>query len=308
MISEGTATQISVILPCYHSDSTLPSCLRSLEQQTFREFEVIAVDSTPGRTSEAMEAWSRGFQGVRFIHSASRLLPHGARNLGAQHSRAPLLVFTDPDIYPRPDWLERLTAAHREFGGVIAGAIECHDGGWLDRGVHLAKFDSWLPAGAPRPALIAASGNMLCPRDVFEKMGRFPPEHMLGDTLFSWKLVRGEVPITFEPRAVVEHDHRSSLRDLVRERFQRGREFGELRSRWEGWSAGRIVIQLGLTLLPLRLTRHLLRTGVNAFRAGAGMALVAASPVVLSGAIAWLCGETRAYVEAAAGGWKRPAG
>lgn len=307
MISEGTATQVSVILPCYHSDSTLPSCLRSLERQTFRQFEVIAVDSTPGRTSEAMGAWSRDFPGVHFIHSASRLLPHGARNLGAQHAGAPLLVFTDPDIYPRPDWLERLMSAHREFGGVIAGAIECHDGGWLDRGVHLAKFDSWLAAGPPRSAQIAASGNMLCPRETFEEMGRFPAEHMLGDTLFSWKLIRGHVPITFEPRAVVEHDHRSSLNDLLRERFQRGREFGELRSRWEGWSAGRIGLQLGLTLLPLRLTKHLLRTAMNAFRAGAGVALVTAFPVVLAGASAWLCGETRAYAEAAAIG-KRPGG
>jgi len=253
-----------------------------------------------------MEAWTRDFQGVRFIHNASRLLPHGARNLGAQHTRARLLVFTDPDIYPRPDWLERLTAAHREFGGVIAGAIECHDGSWLDRGVHLAKFDSWLPAGLPRSTLIAATGNMLCPRDIFEKMGRFPAEHMLGDTLFSWKLVREEVPITFEPRAVVEHDHRSGPGNLLRERFQRGREFGELRSRWEGWSAGRIVLQLGLTLLPFRLTKHLLRTAANAFRARAGLALMTAFPVVVAGATAWLAGEARAYAEAAAVMWKRP--
>lgn len=305
MSAARAEVRVTVILPCYHSEATLPACLHSLQRQTFREFEVIAVDSTPARAGEAMDAWSQSFPGVRFIRSPSRLLPHAARNLGAQHARGSLLAFTDPDIYPRPDWLERLTLAHEKFGGVIAGAIECHDGGLLDRGVHLAKFDSWLPAGLPRSTAIAASGNMLCSRALFEGMGRFPGEHMLGDTLFSWNLTRRAVPITFEPRAVVEHDHRSTFGALMRERFERGREFGELRSRWEGWSAGRNALHLGLTLLPLRLPKHLIRTAANAARAGYGATLVAGFPVIFAGAVAWLAGEAGAYIRAAASG-ERP--
>ena len=37
-------------------------------------------------------------------------------------ARAELLVFTDPDIYPPPDWLERMVAAHERHGAVVVGA------------------------------------------------------------------------------------------------------------------------------------------------------------------------------------------
>ena len=90
------------------------------------------------------------FPWVRFHHSPSRLLPHAARNLGVSLAQSPLLLFTDPDVYPHSDWLERMMAAHRETGNVIVGAIACHGHRWRDQGIHLCKFSKWLPGGSAR--------------------------------------------------------------------------------------------------------------------------------------------------------------
>ena len=36
--------KISVIIPCYNSGEYIEKCLRSFEEQTFQDFEIIAVD------------------------------------------------------------------------------------------------------------------------------------------------------------------------------------------------------------------------------------------------------------------------
>ncbi len=93
----------------------------------------------------------RNFPEVTYRHFAKRLLPHAARNLGARNETSELLVFTDPDIYAPPDWLENIVAERRQHGGVIVGSLTNYTNSWLDWGIHLMKFDFFLPAAEVRP-------------------------------------------------------------------------------------------------------------------------------------------------------------
>jgi glycosyltransferase involved in cell wall biosynthesis len=47
-----------------------------------------------------------------FVHETARLLPHDARNRGAELAGGDVFVFTDPDCVAEPDWLERLLTHH----------------------------------------------------------------------------------------------------------------------------------------------------------------------------------------------------
>jgi CDP-glycerol glycerophosphotransferase len=42
-----SAPAVSVIVAAYNSEDFLPRCLDSLENQTFRDFETIVVNSSP---------------------------------------------------------------------------------------------------------------------------------------------------------------------------------------------------------------------------------------------------------------------
>ncbi len=47
------APLLSVVIPCCNGEKHLPDCLRSLERQTLREFEVIVVENgSEDRTRE----------------------------------------------------------------------------------------------------------------------------------------------------------------------------------------------------------------------------------------------------------------
>jgi GT2 family glycosyltransferase len=223
------------------------------------------------------------------------MYPHEARNFGARHTTADLLVFTDPDIVAQPDWLQRLERAHAATGHVIIGAVDCKGRRWTDVGVHLCKFDGWLPGGPPRAIDIGPSINFCVARAVFDAVGGFPNDPMLGDTTLSWAITERGHTLWFAPDAVVAHHHAQSIAALYRERFRRGREFGAVRIAHEGWGRARIALWLAISILPLRLARLMLRRVRYGAAAGWLGWLALTWPVGLVGEAGWVWGESAAY-------------
>jgi hypothetical protein len=267
---------------------------------------VVIVDSGP--SDEGQRIVQSRFPRVRFERTPQRLLPHAARNRGVELAAAQLIVFTDPDIYPKADWLACLVEAHQRTKGIVVGAVDCHGRRWLDLGIHLAKFDMWLPGSPAGTASIAPTLNLLCPRRVFEHLGGFPGDVMIGDTLFSWIAVARGYRITFEPRAVVDHHHLSSWGQLLGERLARGAEFGMLRVEQGGWGGARVLVQLAASILPIRLIRLMVRTLRHAGRAGVLGVALSTSPVIVTAHAAWLAGESRAFISFLSGArWRRGA-
>jgi GT2 family glycosyltransferase len=234
------------------------------------------------------------------VRSERRLLPHAARNLGAELARGELLVHADPDVYAKPDWLARMVAAHDLHGAVIAGAVGCHGSAWFDWAVHLSKYDSWLPGGRSGRAEIACTAGLLCPRVAHDAVGGFREQWWIGDTLFSWQVADLGYGIFLDADAVVDHHHVIGLSALLRERFHRGREFARLRVEYHGWTSARRLAVLGATVLPIRLPKLVARVVLHALRAGMAVRCLVGLPVIVAAQSSWLIGEATVYL--AAGG------
>jgi glycosyltransferase involved in cell wall biosynthesis len=297
---------VSVIIPLYESQGTLGRCLVALKSQTFRDFEVILVDSSPH--DKAHPVAQSVMPNAEYVHVERRLLPQAARNVGAERARGDLYAFTDPDVYPAPGWLEYLVGAWRAGHPVVLGCIACHGRRWLDRGIHFCKFNICLPGGEARSVPLGWSGNLLVGRRLFEALGGWDPEHVQGDSVFSARVRAAGHELWFEPRAVVEHDHEGvGFRGFVTERYRRGLEFAslELSGRLEpGEPAGASVSRRSLRQLllsPLLVPRRVIRIGRVAAKARLGLEYCSTLPVVLSGVSAWYAGmwvchwERRAY-------------
>ena len=295
-MSTGPIPRASIIVPAYRSEATIARCLETMFAQDFQDYEVIVVDSSPDDRTEELV---RGrFPHARYLHSRDRLLPHAARNRGVDLARGGTLVFTDPDIYAPVEWLSRLVSAQERLGGAVAGGLACYGRRWVELGMHMCKFDPWLPGGGERRIDICPTANMACPRSVWAAAGGFPEQSMLGDTLLSWRLTERGVPIWFVPEAVVEHHHMGTWDELIRERLARGREFATLRMERGQWSRGRTLAHITLTVLPLRLARLAWRGLRNASRARLLAEYLRVSPVAITGQTAWLGGEAVAYLRA----------
>jgi GT2 family glycosyltransferase len=287
---------VSVIVPAWRSGETIRASLESILTQTFRDFEVIVVESSGDVDTASMIA--REFPSVKCVQSPVRLLPQAARNRGVAEARGGLLVFTDPDIYVSEEWLATLVAGWQECGEVVIGSFACFGSSIRDFGFHLTKFSKWLPAGAWREVDNAPSGNMLVSRAHFQSVGGFREELFIGDVELSRCLRERGVRLWFEPKAVVAHHHLYDVREFCAERYQRGRWYGELRASWCERRRWRIAYLLLVTVLPLRLFSNLLLVVKQAVRAGEAVRLIAAFPVLVAGYAATLAGEARAYAAA----------
>ncbi len=278
--------KLSIVIPAYRSEQTIARCLETFRAQDVPA-EIVVVDSSPdGRSAQLASA----VPGIHVLTSAERLLPHAARNVGVRASHGELLLFTDPDIYPEPGALRALLATWDVSGGAIAAVLTTHGRTYVERGMHLAKFDLWLAGSAPRPVEIAPTCGLLCTRAAWEAVGGFREDLMLGDTVFCWALRESGVPIHLDPGAVFRHDHAGTWRGLLAERYARGRELGGLRRasvRGRVATAWDVVVTVTL-VRPLRVT---CRSVGNAWRAGLRRDAVLTLPVVGSAHVAWFAGE-----------------
>lgn len=283
--------RVSVIIPAYYSYETVETCLGAIRAQTFRDLEVILINSSPEEITDKIV--TTRFPEVIFRQSPKRLLPHAARNYGVNIARGEILVFTDPDCKARSDWLARLVEAHDAGHSVVGGSMGLGTRHWIERGVHLSKF-SWLLSGLPSgPRQVIPTANASYLRRVWDIVGPFEGNLFSGDTLLSWRAFsKGFIP-WFEPRAVVEHRHAGNLCFYWHEFFERGKEFAGVRVKFEHWSRWRVAAYL--ILLPALLLLVLMRAGRDAFRSGWGLNFVLTLPVQMIFKLAWSLGEARTH-------------
>jgi GT2 family glycosyltransferase len=95
----------SVIIPTYNGANKIGRCLEALRQQDCTQrFEVIVVSD--GSTDGTLEILRR-FPEARVIKQANAG-PAEARNRGAREAAGKILVFTDDDCEPFPNWLTKM--------------------------------------------------------------------------------------------------------------------------------------------------------------------------------------------------------
>lgn len=289
--SQQELPAVSLIIPVYHSQVTLAASLRSFCNLDYPEFQIIVVDSS--RDHLCQEIVQRDFPRIIYHHSQARLLPHGARNLGVRLAKHSWLLFSDPDIYAPGDWLRTLMAAQFKYGGAIVSGLTCYGRQWFDWGVHFAKFDMVLPQPQARTVALGATAGLLCSRAVYDQVGGFRGDTMLGDTLFSWQLVAAGVTLTQAAASAAAHHHITTWLSFCRERYARGQEYVRLLQELQPKSPTLRIWRLLLTVSPLRWAKLTLHTLHQARASGLGWRAAGNLPVICLGHASWLAGEAR---------------
>ena len=109
------APLISVIVPSYNKPEYLPECLRSIQAQTFRDWECIVVSDGSPRVGEIRAAVTgMGDNRFRLVEHEVNRGPGAARNTGAKNARGRILVFVDSDDIVAAAFLEKVAEAFRE--------------------------------------------------------------------------------------------------------------------------------------------------------------------------------------------------
>lgn len=111
---------ISVIVPCYNVSRFLPDAFASLENQTYKNVEVIFVnDGSKDDTLQKLERYCQGRQNCKIVNQENHGLS-SARNSGIAVAEGEFLYFFDSDDMLAPDILEVLHNNITETAGDLS--------------------------------------------------------------------------------------------------------------------------------------------------------------------------------------------
>ena len=110
--------RISIIIPIYNVEKYIEKCIASVASQTYKDYEIIAVNDCTTDTSieilqNCIEKYNISKDRIKIInHDRNRGLS-AARNTGIKHSKAEFVYFLDRDDSITPDCIEKLIKASR---------------------------------------------------------------------------------------------------------------------------------------------------------------------------------------------------
>ncbi len=253
---------VSVVICTRNRPAQLRECLHRLGNQVSKPAEIIVVDnaSNTDETREVIEA----FRGVRYVRENRPGLDI-ARNTGARLANSHIVAYTDDDTIPNSFWVYRVFESFRSphvaamTGLVLAASLQTEaevifEKFWPFNRGYIAKiyddkfFLSALPDGPPVWE-IGAGANMAFRKELFDQVGYFDERLDVGaagcsgDSEQWYRILASGFQILYNPLAVVQHCHRSSMHDLrsqlhhymrgftvaVLIQYQRFRHIGNLR-------------------------------------------------------------------------------
>lgn len=215
---------VSVVVPAFNAAGTLGECLTALLDQSVprSSYEIIVVDDG---SLDATADVAMGFceQGVHLARQHNQGAG-AARNTGAAHSTGDLLLFTNADCAPRPDWLEHMVAAFDDPDVVGAkGTYLTRQRRLVARFVQIEYEDRYdRMRNRERIDFIDTYSAGYC-RDVFLQNGGFDPAaRYLEDQEFSFRLTAKGYKLAFVPGAQVVHLHDQDIFEYAERKFING--------------------------------------------------------------------------------------
>lgn len=216
----GTPCSLSVVVATHNRCERLKSLVVALEHQTLPtgEFELIVVDDG---STDGTEAFLKSTSGVRRLRLDKPLGPAVARERGWRMANGELVVFTDDDCRPEPEWLERLLAAsHDNPGAMVQGATRPdpleveHLSDPLARSIRVDRLGPYFQ-----------TCNILYPRLLLERIDGFASEYAgapsIEDTDLALRALGTGCGAVFAADAIVNHavvvqDLRGAVRNARR--------------------------------------------------------------------------------------------
>lgn len=233
--------QATVILTCYNHLRYLPAAYQSVLDQTFQDYEILALDD--GSTDGTRE-WLKEREGgkLRCVFNEKNLGTYATLNVGVRESNGEYLaIFNDDDLWA-PGKLAAQVAlvdSHPEFG-------LAHTSGWFIDGEGKRHLDP-APLGFPFPRL--ESGNVLANlmdhnqiitssvlvrREAFDRCGLFDPAFYGCGDWHMWLRIAQKYEIGFvdEPMTFYRiHGANAALND--EKMFEDGKRIREWISTWD---------------------------------------------------------------------------
>lgn len=171
---------VSVLIPVYNAEKTMPAVLEAIYDSTFKDFEIVVVhDCSTDNTCEVLKKLESRYP-YRLIDFPENRGVSKARNTCAREARGEIILFIDADCIIQPDTIERCVAALKKGDSVAVGGAYTKDAYDDD---FFSNFQSLyihhVETKTEHPDYIATH-CMALRKSTFEEFGGFKEDYFIG--------------------------------------------------------------------------------------------------------------------------------
>jgi len=227
--------KVSVIITNYNGEEFITSCLKSLEEQLYKDFEIIVVDN--GSSDNSLNK-IREFLGTSTNASPVRLIPvevnlgfAGGNLEGLRHTNNEYIALLNNDTEPDKKWLGNLVAAMEANPavGICASKMIVYGAQKIDsagdgfstnlRAFKRGEEQSVNAYNTEEYIFGACAGAALYRRRMLDEIGFFDEDFFLihEDTDLNFRAQLSGWKVLYIPSAIVHHKVRSTIGHMSEE-------------------------------------------------------------------------------------------
>jgi len=168
--------EVSVIIPTLNRYDYLKDVLKDLEDQDYKNFEVIVVDQSEPYNAEFYSGFNLNINLIRQEEKALWL----ARNTAIINSKGEFIALSEDDVRIKPDWITSHLKCLDFFDAQVSAGV------FYPEGHSIPKERSFFARASQ-----FATGNAMLYKDVFKKVGLFDRQfekQRMGDGEFGMRI------------------------------------------------------------------------------------------------------------------------
>lgn len=230
---------VALVVVAYNHADHLPATLTALDRLTYPadRRSIVVIDNGDGSSAEAARIWERSRREasnfrqtpapLHIIQAARNLGFAGGCNAGVAATQSDIVVLINPDVEPRPDFVQQIVAPlHESSVGVVGakllypdGRTIQHAGGYLDPHMLLAHHYGYAQPDSEqfneaRPVEFVTGAALALRRETWATLGgldeTFYPAYY-EDVDLCWRVAQAGLEVRYAPRAVAVHHEAAGL-------------------------------------------------------------------------------------------------
>lgn len=221
---------VSIVVPVMNVEGTIRDLMESLMRLEYdrEKLEILVVDGNS--TDDTREIVSE--YPVRLLDEEGKGL-NAARNTGIKYSRGEIIAYTDGDCVVPPGWIRSIAENFKDpMVSFVGGPVEAYDkkdflSTYMDDTFFQAKPGfKWRSETTSLSLFRFPAGcNMAFNRHALSKINFFDEkiDHGFDDLAPVERLGSRGFRIVLDPEVTVRHQHRTNLREMLKQHFNYGR-------------------------------------------------------------------------------------
>ena len=218
--------KVSVIIPTYNRAHLLPRAIKSVLNQTFKDFELIIVDDgSTDNTREVVEKFQKQDKRIKYFWQENSGGPSAPLNLGISRSRGLYIAFLGSDDECLPTWLEKQMKLFDSSEPKKPDVVSCNVMIVNHYGIKVTEVSK--PRSKEFDDIVAniflphvTVGNIFVDRNVFKKIGGFDEKLIIHEDMDMWlRLAKAgfRFDFVYEP-LYINHLHENQITVLITNR------------------------------------------------------------------------------------------